>query len=102
MKDARPLGDILADYMSASGLRRAARAGGASAAWPAVAGDAAARHSRVAGVRKGVLFVTVDSAACLHELVSFRKEEILQAIKAHEGCAHIHDVKFKLAALEEH
>lgn len=101
MKDARPLGDILADYLRTSGLRRGPRTGGATAAWPAVAGEATARHSRVAGVRKGVLFVTVDSAACLHELVNFRKAEILAALKSHEGCAHIHDVKFKLAALEQ-
>ncbi len=102
MKDARPLGEILANYMRASGLRRRSSSKGASAVWPLVAGESAARHSRVAGAKKGVLFVTVDSAACLHELANFRKAEILAALRNHEGCAHLHDIKFRLGALEQH
>ncbi|MHC4712677.1 MAG: DciA family protein [Planctomycetota bacterium] len=100
MKDAKPLGEILANYMRASGLGRRSSSKGAGAAWPLVAGETTARHSRVAGSKKGVLFVTVDSAACLQELANFRKAEILASLRNHEGCAHIHDIKFKLGALE--
>jgi predicted nucleic acid-binding Zn ribbon protein len=96
MADARPLGEILADYIRASGWRERSRLKGVQAGWAAAAGERYARHCRVAGVKQGVLFVDVDSAACLHEMAGFRKAEIIAALAGHKGCEHIHDIKFKL------
>jgi len=100
MKDARPLGDILADLARASGLASRSKLSRAAAAWPAAAGQMCARHSRVVGLKRGVLHVTVDSAACLHEMATFRKAEILASLRSAKGCENIHDVKFRLGDLE--
>ncbi len=100
MKDARPLGEILAELARASGLSVRPRLARAAAAWPAAAGDICARHSRVTGLKRGVLHVTVDSAACLHEMAGFRKPEILASLKSTGGCENIHDIMFRLGDLE--
>lgn len=100
MKDAKPLGDILADYMKSSGLSRRRKLGGINAAWLASVGERAAKHSSADGVKQGALLVTVDSAACLQELANFRKAEILSKLRTHEGCELIHDIRFKLGTLE--
>ncbi|MCD6405817.1 MAG: DUF721 domain-containing protein [Planctomycetes bacterium] len=100
MKNAKTLGDILAEYLSASGLRNRSRLSGVYQAWAGAAGEPCAAHSRVEGVRRGVLYVSVDSAACLQEMVGFRKAEILAALVRHKGCEHIHDIRFKHDVLE--
>lgn len=99
MKDAKPLGDILAEYMKASKLQRRPESG-VSAAWGGVVGARCAEHSRVAGVRQGTVHVVCDSSACLHEMVNFRKAEIIAALRSHRGCEHIHDIKFRMGSLE--
>ena len=100
MKDAKPLGEILAEFARASGLAARSKSATAAAAWPAAAGETCARHSRVVGLKQGVLHVLVDSAACLHEMANFRKAEILAALKSSAGCGNIHDIKFRLGELE--
>ncbi len=100
MKDAKPLGDILAEYMKASKLTRRPK-GGVSAAWGEVVGAQCAGHSRVAGVRQGCVHVVCDSSACLHEMANFRKAEILAALENRKGCEHIHDIKFRMGSLEQ-
>ena len=100
MKDAKPLGDILAEYMKASGLSRRSKVSSASAAWLEAVGEKYGAHSRVAGLKRGVLHVLVDSAACLHEMATFRKAEILAELQKQSGCEHVHDIKFRLGNLE--
>ena len=100
MGDARPLAEVLALYVSASGLSRRYALKDVLAAWPAAAGEEAARHCDITGVRKGVLHVIVDSAACLHELANFRKAEVLAELVKHEGCRKIYDIDFCQGKLE--
>jgi predicted nucleic acid-binding Zn ribbon protein len=100
MKDARPLGEILAEYARASGLASRSKVANAASAWLGAAGETCARHSRVVDLQQGVLHVTVDSAACLHEMANFRKAEILASLKCNRGCDSIHDIRFRLGELE--
>ena len=87
-------------YMSSSGLSRRYSLKEVHSAWLAAAGAEAARHCRIQGVKKGVLFVEVDSAACLHEMANFRRKEILAALVRQKGCERIHAIDFRLGALE--
>jgi predicted nucleic acid-binding Zn ribbon protein len=101
MADARPLAEVLAEYVRASGLSRRYAMKDILAAWLDAVGADAARHCQVTGVRKGVLHVIVDSAACLHELANFRKKEILAEFVKHRGCEKVYDVDFRLGRLEQ-
>lgn len=100
MKDARLLGEILAEFARSSGLANRSKTANAASAWPAAVGQTCARHSRVVGLKRGVLHVAVDSAACLHEMANFRKAEILASLKRNGGCDNIHDIKFRHGDLE--
>ncbi len=100
MKNAKPLGDILAEYVNVASLRSRSRLAEADQAWAAAVGPPCAAHSRVKGIMQGVLYVTVDSAACLQEMAGFRKAEILAALVRYKGCKHIHDIRFKHDVLE--
>jgi len=99
VKGGRPLAEILSEYMAGTGLSRRYALKEVHSAWLEATGPAAA-HCRILGIRKGVLHVLVDSAACLHELANFRKKEILAGLVSHKGCEKIHDVDFRLGALE--
>jgi predicted nucleic acid-binding Zn ribbon protein len=101
MKEARPLRDVLAEVARASGLRRKRELGGVNGAWAEASGENCARHSRVAAVKQGVLHVVVDSSACLHEMAGFRKAEILENLRTHDGCSHIYDIRFKMGSMEK-
>lgn len=66
----------LAEYMRASGLSRRRTRPAAYAAFERAAGPELARRARPVKLARGVLTVEVDSAAHLHELESFRGEEL--------------------------
>ena len=68
--------------------------------WPQIAGERYAAHSRVSAVRQGVLHVTVDSAACLHEMANFAKPEIYLKIKQNPSGKGINKIEFKQGVLE--
>jgi predicted nucleic acid-binding Zn ribbon protein len=65
----------------------------AVAAWREAAGGEFCEQTRVTDFKKGVLTVTVDSAALLQELSVYRKKELLVALRAKDKA--IADVKFK-------
>lgn len=100
MDDARPLAEVLAEYVGASGLSRRYTLRDVLAAWPAAVGKEAADHCEITAVKRGVLQVTVDSAACLQELANFRKSDILAELIRHKGCGKIYDVEFRLGKVE--
>jgi len=99
-KNARPLGDVLSEFMKSSGLSRRRRLSAVEAGWARAAGEAVAAHSRVAALRAGALTVVVDSAACRHELANFRRFEMLERLRGQKGCERIHDIRFKVGSLE--
>jgi hypothetical protein len=98
--DAVPLSQPLERLASSPWFARRRDLKDVLAAWPAAAGETAAAHSEIRGVKNGVLHVVVDSAVHLHEMANFRKKEILAALVCAKGCSKIHDVEFKLGKLE--
>ncbi len=100
-RQAAPLSDVLGRYMSESGLTQRYSLKEIHSGWLAAVGAEAAGHCSITGLRKGVLSVTVDSAAWLQELASFRKREVLAALRSQKGCQKIHDVDIRLGALEQ-
>jgi hypothetical protein len=55
-----------------------------------------AAHARVSAFTGGVMTVEVDSAPLLHELVSFRKRDLVEVLRRTVGFGLV-DVKFRVA-----
>ena len=54
-------------------------------------------HAQPAGLRKGTLFVTVDSSVWLSEIVRYRRKEILDRLHHSFGRELIKRISFRLA-----
>ncbi|HVV02430.1 MAG TPA: DUF721 domain-containing protein [Verrucomicrobiae bacterium] len=56
-----------------------------------------AAHAQPSGIRKGTLFVAVDSSVWLSEIVRYRREEILERLQHSFGREFIARLSFRLA-----
>lgn len=99
-REAKTLGEAVARWISDSGLARRHAMKDLYAAWQDTIGKDAV-HCQIVGVKKGVVHVLVDSAACLHELANFRKQEILAGLQKHKGTDKVYDIEFRLGTLEQ-
>jgi predicted nucleic acid-binding Zn ribbon protein len=52
-------------------------------------------HAKPTGIRKGTLFVTVDSSVWLDEIVRYRRHEILERLQNSFGRALITRISFR-------
>ena len=96
----KPLGDILGEMFAARGYGRLRAQTELEAAWDAAVGEPAARQTRVAGLRRGVLRVTVAHPALLEELAAFRKPALLADLRRNAPDAAIHDIRFRVGPVE--
>ncbi|MBM3833532.1 MAG: DUF721 domain-containing protein [Verrucomicrobia bacterium] len=55
-----------------------------------------AAHAQPAGLHKGTLFVTVDSSVWLHEIVRYRRKEILDRLQHSFGREFIARISFRV------
>ena len=53
-------------------------------------------HAKPTGIRKGTLFVTVDSSAWLSEIVRYRRQEILDRLQHSFGKELIARISFRV------
>lgn len=92
------IGDVLRRVLGDA--KPAARRGRGSVArsWERAAGAELAPETRPSTLRRGVLTVDVRSAALLHELESFRREELLSRLLAEEPTGRVTGLKFRLGA----
>ena len=90
------LASILPGLMRDMGLEGAVRGWRAVDAWPEVAGERIARHSRAISYREGTLTVEVEGSAWMHEL-GFLKRELVRRLDQHAGGGVVRDVRLVLA-----
>jgi predicted nucleic acid-binding Zn ribbon protein len=91
----RPVGQVLSDLLKASGLTDSLADSALRTAWLQTTGGEVSKHTRVVGVRNGILTVEVDSAPWLHELSAFYKGSILSDIRRLLPKQQINDIKFR-------
>lgn len=96
----KALGDVLGELFAARGYGRLRAVGELEAAWDTVAGEPARRQTRVAGLRHGILTVTVAHPALLEELAAFRKSELLAALRRELPDLKIHDLRFRVGPID--
>lgn len=91
----QPLGTVLKDVMKAITPRRT-ELDELSEAWNLAAGAEVAARTRVVGVTRETLTVSVESAALRQELESFREDDILARLQSGPGRRRIAKVRWVL------
>lgn len=64
--------------------------------WPDIVGPALAARTRVAAVEEGRIRVEVASAAVRHDLATFRRAEVLEALRKRLPELKIREVSYRL------
>jgi predicted nucleic acid-binding Zn ribbon protein len=70
-----------------------------SVKWAEIADRDILEHTDVKGLKKGVLYVKVDSATWLHYITAFKKEELLRSIQNEYKQRFISDIRFYIGNL---
>ncbi len=78
---ARAVGDVLPGVLDRLGLDRRRAEAEVLKAWNHLLDPRLVAHAQPAGLRKGTLFVTVDSSPWLDEIVRYRRHEILERLQ---------------------
>jgi predicted nucleic acid-binding Zn ribbon protein len=100
-KGPEPIGEILSRLFTARGWGRRQGRLRLEEAWENAAGPEVAMHTRVAGVRRGVLEVLVDNAALMQELAGFKKRKLLEALRGRLPEVPLNDLRFKAGVWEK-
>src|SRR5436853_715725 len=77
-----PLKEVLSRLFTARGWGRRQARLHLERAWEAAVGKEQAAHSRVLGLRRGILEVEVANAVLMQELAHFHKRRLLEALRA--------------------
>ena len=90
-----PIGDIVKTVFARMESEKTLSREDVEDRWKALAGAAAARHTRPVSLRKSVLTVFVDSSGWLQEM-HLRKRKILKQLKRTFGKDRISAIQFKI------
>ncbi len=90
----KTLGEAIQQYLQKEGLLSRSGKEDLPEAWRAAAGEEIAGHTQVCAMKRGVLRILVDSAPLLHELESFRKAELLEAMRGRCPKVTIRELRF--------
>jgi len=89
------LGEILSRLFTARGWGRRQGRLRLEQAWAEAAGGDLAKHTRVAGLRRGILEVEVDNAVLLQELAHYHKRRLLEQLRGRLQEITITDLRFR-------
>lgn len=93
---ARAVGDWLPAVMQKLGLPERRAAAEVLKAWNSLVDPALTAHAQPVGLRKGTLFVAVDSSVWLSEIVRYRRKEILDRLQNCFGRQLVARISFRL------
>jgi len=96
MHDPVPLSQALSEYIARRGLARTQAPSQMAAIWSKVAGERLARDTKVIGLRRGVLEISVSSSALLSELAAFHQMDLLKKFRVEYPQQEIRDLRFRL------
>lgn len=95
----QPLAKALSELIALRGFARVRGDAQLTSVWSEVAGETIAAQTKVIGIKRGVLQVSVSNSPLLGELVSFHKTSLLKALKKQHADLKIRDLKFRLKAI---
>ena len=96
-RSPKPIGKLLARLTLRRGYGRTRSVGQIEAAWKETVGEFFAGCTRVGGVRRGVLRVTVDNSAAMQNLV-YAAPQFIEKMKESLPESSIKDIKFHVGA----
>jgi predicted nucleic acid-binding Zn ribbon protein len=89
------LGEILSRLFTARGWGRRQGRLRLEQAWAEAAGEEIAKHTRVAGLRRGVLEVEVANAVLMQELAHYHKRRLLESLRGRLPELTLTDLRFR-------
>ncbi len=97
-KRPKPIGNVLAQLVQRRGYAQVRIAGERDKAWQAAAGEELAAMTRIGGIRRGVMEVTVANSLLIQEL-TFRKEKLLADLQQALPEAGIKQLRFRVGQI---
>jgi predicted nucleic acid-binding Zn ribbon protein len=92
---AQPASAVMSRVLSSLGLDRRRLDAEVVKVWNNLLDPNIAAHAQPTGLRKGTLFVTVDSSVWLSEIVRYRRKEILDRLQHSFGREFITKISFR-------
>ncbi len=93
---AKPVSDILPNVLSDLHIDRRRAEAEVVKVWNNLLDPTLVAHAQPTGLRKGTLFVAVDSSVWLSEIVRYRRKEILDLLQHSFGRDFIAKISFRI------
>ena len=93
---ARSVGHMLPALLKHLGLEQRRSEAEIAKVWNHLIDPSITAHAQPTGLRKGTLFVNVDSSVWLSEIVRYRRKEILQRLQHSFGTEMIQRITFRV------
>jgi hypothetical protein len=93
---AKKSGDVVPGVLKGLGIDRRLSETEILKVWNHLLDPNVAAHAHPTGLRKGTLFVTVDSSVWLDEIVRYRRREILDRLQSSFGRDLISKISFRV------
>jgi predicted nucleic acid-binding Zn ribbon protein len=100
-KGPENIGEILSRLFTARGWGRRQERLRLEEAWADAIGPEGIKHTRVGALRRGVLEVTVASAALMQELASFQKRRLLAELRRRLPGTPLTDLRFRAGVVKD-
>lgn len=69
--------------------------------WREIVGEEVSRCTEIMDLKKGVLYVTVESTVLIHHLTNFEKNAIIAKIQELTRGKYLNDIRFKVGMLND-
>ncbi len=99
MSDVKKLGDLVQKVARIVKAKNKTNKS-LSVKWAEIADQDILEHTDAKGLKKGILYIKVDSATWLHYITAFKKEELLRSIQNEYKQRFISDIRFYIGSLE--
>ncbi|HCE05134.1 MAG TPA: hypothetical protein DEQ62_02250, partial [Verrucomicrobiales bacterium] len=96
LNHARTTADLMPAVMQKLGLKQRQSEAEISKVWTELIDPTVTEHASPVGIRKGTLFVNVDSNVWLSEIVRYRRHEILKRLQHAFGSEMIARISFRV------
>ncbi|OOP57472.1 MAG: hypothetical protein AYP45_03260 [Candidatus Brocadia carolinensis] len=70
-------------------------------AWKEIVGEEVYQSTEITDLKKGILYVNVESPVLIHHLTNFEKDAIIHGINELTQANYLNDIRFKVGILND-